>query len=113
MLILKYERRNFFGKRVYTEDDVFDQTKEDVKKAFLFLSRNHDAAIEIQEKHTVYFWDCVDEFDNRKLTVRKFFTDKIGYEEKKEYVAQIEQDDYNCFVSYTKQKGMKIPDELI
>ena len=32
---------------------------------------------------------------------------------KKEYVAHIEQDDYNCFVSYTKQKGMKIPDELI
>lgn len=31
----------------------------------------------------------------------------------KEYVAQIEQDDYNCLVSYAKQKGMKIPDELI
>lgn len=83
MLILKYERRNFFGKHVYTEDNIYDQTKEDVKKAFLFLSRNHDATIEIQEKHTIYFWECVDDFDNRILTVREFFTDKIGYEEEK------------------------------
>lgn len=94
MLILKYERRNFFGKHVYTEDNVFDQTKEDVKKAFLFLSRNWDSAIEIQEKHTVYFWECVDDFDNRRLTVRKFFTDKIGYEEEKKQFESIKKEVY-------------------
>lgn len=94
MLTLKYERRNFFGKHVYTEDSVFDQTKEDVKRAFLFLSRNHDAAIEIQEKHTIYFWECVDDFDDRILTVRKFFTDKIGYEEEKKLFESVKKEVY-------------------
>lgn len=105
MLILKYERKNFFGKRVYTEDNVYDQTKEDVKKAFLFLSRNHDAAIEIQEKHTVYFWDCVDDFDNRKLTVRKFFTDKIGYEEKKKPFESVKKEIYIESINFKEGKN--------
>lgn len=94
MLILKYERRNFFGRQVYTEDNVYDQTQEDVKRAFLFLSRNHDSTIEIQEKHTVYFWECVDDFDNRILTVRKFFTDKIGYEEEKKSFEIVKKEVY-------------------
>lgn len=37
------------------------------------------------------------------------FTFKDYY---KEYVAQIEEDDYACLVYYAHSKGMRIPEEL-
>lgn len=39
MLIVKYERKNFFGCYQYTEDNKENYQKEDLKKAFLFLGK--------------------------------------------------------------------------
>lgn len=77
MLILKYERLDFFHNRVYTEDKRQNQTKEDLKKAFSFFSKKYDAAIEIDG--TVIYWDGVSDHENRIVTVRQF--DGMNYSE--------------------------------
>lgn len=47
MLILKYERLDFFNRSIYTEDKKENYTKEDLKKVFLFFNKTNDAAIQI------------------------------------------------------------------
>lgn len=82
MLILKYERLDFFNHRIYTEDKKEDCTKEDLKKVFSYFSRTHDATVQIDS--TVIFWDCLTEYENRVATVRNY--DGMNYTElKKSY----------------------------
>ena len=47
MLIVKYERKDFFGKRIYTEDIKENYCKQDLKKVFSFFSKTSEAAIQI------------------------------------------------------------------
>lgn len=47
MLILKYERKDFFNNRVYTEDTKQNHGKEDLKRAFTFFSKTYDASVQI------------------------------------------------------------------
>ena len=43
MLILKYDRLDFFNHRIYTEDKKDNYTKDDLKKVFAYFSKTHDA----------------------------------------------------------------------
>ena len=94
MLILKYERLDFFNHRIYTEDKKENYTKEDLKKVFAYLSKTHNASIQIDS--TVIFWDRLTEYENRIVTVRNY--NGINYTEskksfdktKKEYYAIIQ-----------------------
>lgn len=70
MLIIKYERIDFFNNRIYTEDKKQNHTKEDLKKAFLYFSRTYDTSVQIND--TVIYWDRLEEYDNRIATVRYF-----------------------------------------
>ena len=45
MLILKYDRKDFFNHMTYTEDKKNSYTKEDLKKVFAYFSKTHDASI--------------------------------------------------------------------
>ena len=47
MLILKYERLDFFNHQIYTEDKKDHYTKEDLKKVFAYFSKTHNASIQI------------------------------------------------------------------
>lgn len=47
MLILKYDRIDFFNHRIYTEDKKDSYTREDLKKVFTYLSKTNDASIQI------------------------------------------------------------------
>ena len=55
MLVVKYERKNFFGERIYTEDSKNHETLKDIQKSFRFLKSDHDVTIQIN--NTVLFWD--------------------------------------------------------
>jgi hypothetical protein len=66
-LILKYERKTFFGSREYTEDRKDNATAEDVKKAFNYLKKDKDAAIELNR--IVAMWDTTQDFDNGVVSV--------------------------------------------
>ena len=79
MLILKYERLDFFNHRIYTEDQKENYTKDDLKKVFTYFSKNHNATIQIDS--TVIFWDCLTEYENRVVTVRNY--DGMNYTEAK------------------------------
>lgn len=82
MLILKYERRDFFNNHVYTEDTKQNHSKEDLKKAFTFFSKTYDTSVQIDD--IVIFWDCLTEYENRIVTIRYF--DGMSYSEvKKSY----------------------------
>lgn len=79
MLILKYERLDFFNHRIYTEDKKENFTREDLKKVFSYFGKTHDASIQID--NTVVFWDCLTEYENRIVTVRDY--DGMNYTEQK------------------------------
>ena len=70
MLILKYERKDFFNNRIYTEDKKNNYTKEDLKKVFAYFSKTHDATIQID--NVVIYWDSMTEHENRIVTVRDY-----------------------------------------
>ena len=83
-LTIKYNRKDFFGNRIYTEDTKTDFTKNDLVKAFMFLSKNHDAAIQIDSM--VIFWDSTTDLEQKKVSVRIYrginYTEgKISFEE--------------------------------
>lgn len=73
-IIVKYERKDFFGQRIYTEDKKESFKFDDLKHAFRLLSKDSFAAIEIfgNGENAIYFWDCMDDFKNRMLTKRTF-----------------------------------------
>lgn len=79
MLILKYERLDFFNHRIYTEDKKENYTKEDLKKVFAYFSKTNDASIQID--NVVVFWNCLSEYENRIVTVRYY--DGRNYTEQK------------------------------
>lgn len=66
-LILKYERKTFFGSREYTEDRKDNATAEDVKKAFNYLKKDKNAAIELDG--IVAMWDTMQDFNNGVVSV--------------------------------------------
>ena len=93
MLILKYDRLDFFNHRIYTEDKKESYTKEDLKKVFAYFSKAHNTSIQIDS--IVIYWDCLTEYENRIVTVRNYegmnYTDtKKSYDKmKKECYAMI------------------------
>lgn len=74
MLIVKYERKDFFGNRIYTEDTKNNETLKDIKKAFLFLKNNHNATMQID--NTVLYWDSLQGFEYKTLECREY--DSVG-----------------------------------
>lgn len=67
-LTIKYNRKDFFGNRIYTEDTKENFTKTDMTKAFLFLSKNNDAAVQIDSM--VIYWDSISDFEKKMVSVR-------------------------------------------
>lgn len=67
-LTIKYNRKDFFGTAIYTEDTKEDFTKNDLVKAFLFLSKNYDAAIEIDS--LIIYWNSMTDFENKTVSVK-------------------------------------------
>ena len=79
MLILKYERKDFFNHRIYTEDKKDSYTREDLRKVFAYFSKNHDVCIQID--NVVIYWDSLTEYENRVVTIRNY--DGRNYDESK------------------------------
>jgi Ca2+-binding EF-hand superfamily protein len=76
---MKYDRIDFFGNRVYTEDSKRNYSRDDLRKALLFFGKNHDSTIEIG--NIVLYWDSLTEYENRIVSIR--FYDNGNYTEKK------------------------------
>lgn len=94
MLILKYDRIDFFNNRVYVEDTKQNYGKEDLKRAFTFFSKTYDATVQIDD--IVIFWDCLAEYENRIVTVRcydgrNYSDSKKSYEKAKKEVYAMPQ----------------------
>ena len=90
MLILKYERPDFFNHRIYTEDHKTDYTRDGLKKVFAYFSKTHNASIQIDS--TIIFWDCISEDENRVVTVRTY--DGMNYTEAKKSLAKLKKECY-------------------
>ena len=94
MLIIKYERKDFWGQIRYTEDRRETYTREDVKKAFLFLGKNYDAAL--QKENVIYSWDGLVDYENKVMTVRTFDTVNCrSYTEKKAAFDKVKRECYS------------------
>ena len=70
MLVVKYERKDFFNNRIYTEDKKENETLKDIKKAFNFLKNNHGVTIQIN--NTVLYWDSLQDFEYKTLAAREY-----------------------------------------
>ena len=84
-----YNQRN----RQYTEDSKADYTKEDVKKAFLHLSKDRFSTV--QKEDIVYFWEDMADFENQVMTVRVF--DGRNYIEAKKAFGKVKKE---CYASH-------------
>jgi len=74
MLTMKYDRKDFWGRRQYTEDNLENYDRNDIKKAFLFLGK--EPFVTVQKENIIYFWENSSDFENRIMTVRTF--DKVN-----------------------------------
>lgn len=90
MLILKYERLDFFNHRIYTEDKKENYTRDNLKKVFAYFSKTHDASIQID--NVVVYWDCLSEYENRIVTVRNY--DGMNYNESKKSFDKVKKECY-------------------
>ena len=80
IIIVKYERKTIFGDREYTEDKRNNANLSDLKKAFAFLKKGHEVALEIE--NTVIFWDNMTEYENNVVSCR-IYDENRGYKEEK------------------------------
>lgn len=83
-IIFKYDRKDFFGHRVYTEDTAA-LTKDTVKRCFAGLKKDRMSAIEISGLflHSVVItWNTYTDFDMDIVLVR-FYEEWNSYTDKK------------------------------
>lgn len=80
MLILKYDRKNFFGEREYTEDSTSNITYDAIKKSFRALKGRYDNTIQID--NTVIFWGSISDYNNQIINVR-IYDEAHNYTEQK------------------------------
>ena len=97
-LTIKYSRKDFFGNRIYTEDTKENFTKADLTKAFLFLSKNNDAAVQVDSM--VIYWDKISEFENKTVSVRMY--DGRSYTEGKMPFDDLKKNFYGKFKKVVK-----------
>lgn len=90
MLIIKYERKDFFNGRIYTEDKKQNYSKEDLKKAFLYFSRTYDTSVQIDD--AVIYWNSLAEYENKIATVRYY--DGMNYTEAKKSYDKVKKEGY-------------------
>jgi Ca2+-binding EF-hand superfamily protein len=90
MLILKYDRVDFFGSRIYTEDSKRNYTRNDIKKALLYFGKNNNSTIQIE--NIVLYWDSFTEYENRIVSIR--FYDGMNYTENKKALEKAKKEIY-------------------
>lgn len=72
-ITVKYDRRDFFGHRIYTEDVKEAVEKPDAEKAFRFLKSNQSVALNIDDDMVLY-WDDAQDYNNSVLTVKRSYS---------------------------------------
>lgn len=90
MLIMRYERKDFFGNSCYTEDSKDRYSREDVKKAFLYLRKDRFSTV--QKEDTIYFWENMEDFENQIIVVRVF--DGRNYAQMKKAFDKVKKECY-------------------
>lgn len=93
-LVLKYERRNFFGFREYTEDTCHYPKMKDLQAVMRYLKKDNMAAV-VYSKYTL-FWDSFSDFENGIISVRYY--DVYGnYTEEKKSFEVVKKEVYDSF----------------
>lgn len=93
-IILKYERKNFFGNREYTEDTCNFPKMKDLQAAIRYLKKDNMAAV-VYSQFTLY-WDSSSEFEDGIVSVRYY--DTYGnYTEKKKSFEVVKKEIYDSF----------------
>lgn len=69
-IIVKNNLKDFFGNKFYYESIKENATLNDVKKAFMALKKDPSIALEIG--HMILYWNTIEDFENKKLTARKY-----------------------------------------
>ena len=93
MLIIKYDRIDFFGQRIYTEDKINRYDLQDVKKAFCFFGKNQNSAIQIE--NTVLAWDSMTDYEKKVVTVYEY--EGMNRTDNKWSFDKVKKDIYNRF----------------
>lgn len=62
-----YNEKDFFNNHVQMEAECHCPEKEDIKKSFAYLKRNHDAAI--HSGNYSFLYDTFSDFENGIITV--------------------------------------------
>lgn len=93
-LILKYERRNFFGNREYTEDTCNFPKLKDLQAVMRYLKK--DNMVAVSYSGFTLFWDSFSNFENGIVSVRYY--DAYGnYTEEKKSFEIVKKEVYGSF----------------
>lgn len=92
MLIIKYDRIDFFGNRIYTEDKKNNYSKDDIRKVFQCFNKDYHVTFEVE--NMVMFWDSLSEFENKIVSVRSYENNGISYDEKKIELDKLKKEIY-------------------
>lgn len=65
-ITVKYNRKNFFGDKEYTEDIKYNARLDDLKKAFSALKKSNDLSLQIDNYCLI--WDTIADFEGGILT---------------------------------------------
>ena len=98
-LILKYERKNFFGNREYTEDTCHYPKIKDLQAVMRYLKKDNMAAV-VYSRFTL-FWDSFSNFENGIISVRYYDTYGNYTEEKKSFEI-VKKEVYDSFKKETE-----------
>ena len=66
-LTVKYNRKDFFGNEAYTEDTRTDFNKNDLVRAFLYLSKNPETVIQID--NLLILWRNAADYEKKYISV--------------------------------------------
>ena len=91
MLIVKYERMDFFGQLIYTEDKNNRPELQDVKKCFQFMKKNRSVTIQIN--NDVYYWNSISDYENEIISIR-YYDDRENYTEAKKSFEKCKKEVY-------------------
>lgn len=90
VITIKYDRKDFFGQKIYTEDVRRGADFSDLKKSWSALSR--DPYMSIWIDNIGYYWDSASDYEHRIITKKVVWssnnndTFRLSFEPEKKHI---------------------------
>lgn len=106
-IIYKYDRKNVFGGRDYTEDYGYDNFRT-IKKAFRLLGNDSFSAVQIENFRgydaAIFTWDNLNDYDNDIVRITLCYGETCNKDYVKVNFSKLKKEVYSL---YDKESGAR------